>query len=62
MGQNMIGPFVVFLIGYLVLESYASPEEIEAMRKRMDELLDEFDPSTTKTVFSTKTHVTFSNI
>lgn len=42
--------------GYLVLESYASPEEIEAMRKRMDELLDDFDPSTTKTVFSTKTH------
>lgn len=44
--------------GYLVLESFSSPEEIEAMRKRMDELLDEFDPSTTSTIFSTKTHVT----
>ncbi|XP_027098551.1 phytanoyl-CoA dioxygenase-like [Coffea arabica] len=42
--------------GYLVMESFSSPEEIESMRKRMDDLLDEFDPSTTSTIFSTKTH------
>ncbi|CAI9095990.1 OLC1v1032043C2 [Oldenlandia corymbosa var. corymbosa] len=42
--------------GYLVLESFCSPEEIQSMRNRMADLLDEFDPSTTATIFSTKTH------
>lgn len=42
--------------GYLVVESFASPEEVESMRKRMRELLDDFDPSTTSAIFSTKTH------
>jgi phytanoyl-CoA hydroxylase len=40
--------------GYLVLESFTSPEEIHAMRKRMDQLLDEFDCSSTSSIFSTK--------
>ncbi|KAJ4709726.1 Phytanoyl-CoA dioxygenase [Melia azedarach] len=39
--------------GYIVLESFASNEEIDSMRKRMDELLDGFDCSTSS-VFSTK--------
>ncbi|XP_062171049.1 phytanoyl-CoA dioxygenase [Alnus glutinosa] len=39
--------------GFIVIESFASPEEIDAMRKRMDQLLDEFDCSTAS-VFSTK--------
>lgn len=41
--------------GYLVLESFSSPDEIEAMRKRMEQLLDEFDCSTS-VIFSTKDH------
>ncbi|CAK7352832.1 unnamed protein product [Dovyalis caffra] len=39
--------------GYLVIESFASPEDIDSMRKRMDKLLDDFD-YTTVSVFSTK--------
>ncbi|KAF9680966.1 hypothetical protein SADUNF_Sadunf06G0176500 [Salix dunnii] len=39
--------------GYLVIESFASPEDIESMMKRMDKLLDDFD-YTTVSVFSTK--------
>ncbi|XP_057481716.1 phytanoyl-CoA dioxygenase [Actinidia eriantha] len=40
--------------GFLVLESFASPEEVDSLRKRMDQLLDEFDFSTTASIFSTK--------
>lgn len=36
-----------------MVESFASPEEIYAMRQRMDQLLDEFDCSTAS-IFSTK--------
>ncbi|KAG5244090.1 phytanoyl-CoA dioxygenase [Salix suchowensis] len=39
--------------GYLVIESFANPEDIESMMKRMDKLLDDFD-YTTVSVFSTK--------
>ncbi|XP_022155193.1 phytanoyl-CoA dioxygenase-like [Momordica charantia] len=38
--------------GYLVIESFASSDEIDAMRKRMEQLLDGFDCSTSS-VFST---------
>lgn len=38
--------------GYLVIESFTSPDEIYAMRKRMEQLLDGFDCSTSS-VFST---------
>ncbi|GMH01985.1 hypothetical protein Nepgr_003824 [Nepenthes gracilis] len=41
--------------GFFVIESFASPEEIESMRNRMDQLLDEFDCSTS-VIFSTKDH------
>ncbi|OAY29239.1 phytanoyl-CoA dioxygenase [Manihot esculenta] len=40
--------------GYLVLESFASPEEIDTMTKRMERLLDDFDCSSTASIFSTK--------
>ncbi|KAL4612578.1 hypothetical protein ACB092_08G209900 [Castanea dentata] len=40
--------------GFLVLESFASPEEIDAMMKRMEQLLHEFDCSSTTSIFSTK--------
>lgn len=40
--------------GYLVLESFARPEEVESMRKRMEQLLDEFDFSSAASIFSTK--------
>ncbi|XP_027347129.1 phytanoyl-CoA dioxygenase isoform X1 [Abrus precatorius] len=40
--------------GYLVIESFASDDEIEAMMKRMEQLVDEFDPSSTASIFSTK--------
>ncbi|KAB5553084.1 hypothetical protein DKX38_010395 [Salix brachista] len=32
--------------GYLVIESFANPEDIESMMKRMDKLLDDFDYTT----------------
>ncbi|GAB2296964.1 hypothetical protein Dimus_031068 [Dionaea muscipula] len=41
--------------GFLVIESFASPEEIESLRNRVDELLDEFDCSSS-VIFSTKNH------
>ncbi|KAI4379103.1 hypothetical protein MLD38_005440 [Melastoma candidum] len=39
--------------GYLVVESFASKDEIESMMVRMDQLLDRFDCATA-TIFSTK--------
>ncbi|KMS95918.1 hypothetical protein BVRB_003760 [Beta vulgaris subsp. vulgaris] len=41
--------------GFLVLESFAKPEEINSMRMRMEQLLHEFDGSTS-VIFSTKDH------
>ncbi|KAH1243272.1 Phytanoyl-CoA dioxygenase [Glycine max] len=40
--------------GYLVIESFASSDEIESMMQRMEQLVDEFDPSSTASIFSTK--------
>ncbi|KAG5556776.1 hypothetical protein RHGRI_007143 [Rhododendron griersonianum] len=40
--------------GYIVLESFSSPEEVNEMRSRMDQLLDEFDCSSSASIFSTK--------
>ncbi|KAK3221913.1 hypothetical protein Dsin_008938 [Dipteronia sinensis] len=40
--------------GYLVIESFANNEQIEAMRNRMDQLLHAFDCSSNVSVFSTK--------
>ncbi|PNW72371.1 hypothetical protein CHLRE_16g673281v5 [Chlamydomonas reinhardtii] len=39
--------------GFLVLEKFASPEECAALQKRMDQLLQDFDPQTVS-IFSTK--------
>ncbi|GKC69337.1 phytanoyl-CoA dioxygenase, partial [Tanacetum coccineum] len=39
---------------YLVIESFSSNEEVEGLRKRMDELIHGFDPSSSASVFSTK--------
>lgn len=36
------------------IESFSSPEEIDDMRRRMDQLLDGFDCSTAASIFSTK--------
>ncbi|KAJ9563993.1 hypothetical protein OSB04_009153 [Centaurea solstitialis] len=40
--------------GYLVIESFSSSEEVDALRKRMDQLLDGFDSSSSASIFSTK--------
>ncbi|XP_058735383.1 phytanoyl-CoA dioxygenase [Vicia villosa] len=40
--------------GYLVIESFATEDEIQSMTKRMEQLVDEFDPSSTASIFSTK--------
>ncbi|KAI3757639.1 hypothetical protein L6452_05182 [Arctium lappa] len=40
--------------GYLVIESFSSSKEVEALRKRMDQLLDGFDCSSSASIFSTK--------
>ncbi|XP_051148999.1 phytanoyl-CoA dioxygenase [Andrographis paniculata] len=39
--------------GYLVLDSFAGPDEVQSMRLRMDQLLDQFDCSTRASIFST---------
>ncbi|KAK9074543.1 hypothetical protein SSX86_007141 [Deinandra increscens subsp. villosa] len=39
--------------GYLVIESFSSTEDVEALRKRMDQLLDGFDCSSSASIFST---------
>ena len=39
--------------GFLVIEHFASPEEVAAMLRRAEELVDAFDPSTVSSVFST---------
>lgn len=43
--------------GYLVLESFASPDEIRSLRSRMEQLLDEFDFSSKASIFSTTNQV-----
>lgn len=43
-----------------MLESFASPEEIDAMMKRMEQLLHEFDCSSTTSFLSTKNQVLYS--
>ncbi|GJY47945.1 mitochondrial import receptor subunit TOM40-1-like protein [Tanacetum coccineum] len=48
--------------GYLVIESFSSNEEVDALRKRMDELLHGFNPSSSPSVFSTKNQVTSGQI
>ncbi|KAL2344735.1 hypothetical protein Fmac_006020 [Flemingia macrophylla] len=40
--------------GYLVIESFASEGEVESMMKRMEQLVHDFDPSSTASIFSTK--------
>ena len=45
--------------GYIVMESFASVEEIESLRKRMEQLLNQFDYSTNASIFSTKNQVFF---
>jgi phytanoyl-CoA hydroxylase len=46
-------------IGYLVIESFASEDEIQSMINRMEQLVDEFDPSSTASIFSTKNQVSY---
>ncbi|RYR14217.1 hypothetical protein Ahy_B04g070811 isoform B [Arachis hypogaea] len=40
--------------GYIVLESFATDDDIDAMVRRMDQLVNDFDPSSTASIFSTK--------
>ncbi|KAL6566341.1 hypothetical protein OROGR_001956 [Orobanche gracilis] len=40
--------------GYLVLESFSRPDEIQSLRLKMDQLLDRFDCSSRASIFSTK--------
>ncbi|MCV5761968.1 phytanoyl-CoA dioxygenase family protein, partial [Escherichia coli] len=46
--------------GYLVLESFSSPDEVQMLRLRMDQLLDDFDCSSRASIFSTKNQVLIS--
>lgn len=39
--------------GYLVLESFSSPDEVQLLRLKMDHLLDQFDCSSRASIFST---------
>lgn len=47
---------MIFLAGYLVVESFSGSEEIKEMRDRMEELLNGFDGSYSS-IFSTKNQV-----
>lgn len=40
--------------GYLVFDSFSSPDEIKSLTLRMEQLLDEFDASGKASIFSTK--------
>lgn len=42
-----------------MIESFATEDEIQTMTKRMEQLVDEFDPSSTASIFSTKNQVTY---
>ena len=44
-----------------MIELFSSPEEIDAMRRRMDQLLDDFDCSTAASIFSTKSQQKLTN-
>lgn len=46
-------------VGFLVIESFASAEEVRCMMERMEELLEGFDCSSTNSIFSTKNQVVF---
>ena len=37
-----------------MIESFSSPEEIDVVKRKMDQLLDGFDCSTAASIFSTK--------
>ena len=43
--------------GFLVLENFAAPEEVQRLRKRAEQLVDDFEPESVS-VFSTKSQVT----
>ena len=44
--------------GYLVLNNFATPEEVHALRERAGQLVEEFiPPPTSRSVFSTKSQV-----
>ena len=47
--------------GFLVLENFAAPEEVQRLRKRAEQLVDDFEPESVS-VFSTKSQVTFKVI
>ncbi|KAK6122351.1 hypothetical protein DH2020_043971 [Rehmannia glutinosa] len=40
--------------GYLVLESFTSPDDIKSLRLKMEQLLDQFDCSSRASIFSTR--------
>ncbi|KAK4484158.1 hypothetical protein RD792_011378 [Penstemon davidsonii] len=44
--------------GYLVLESFSNPDEINSLRLKMEQLLDGFDCSSKASIFSTKNQQT----
>lgn len=40
-----------------MLEGFASPEEVSALKSRADELVDKFEPDSNRSVFSTTNQV-----
>ncbi|MQL96007.1 hypothetical protein Taro_028679 [Colocasia esculenta] len=42
--------------GFLAIESFATADEVQGMTKRMEELLDDFDCTSIKSIFSTISH------
>lgn len=55
----ILNPQSLIFTGFLVIESFATDDEIQTMTKRMEQLVDEFDPSSTASIFSTKNQVTY---
>ena len=46
--------------GFLVIDSFSSPEEMDGMMKMMEQLLHDFDCSAKASVFSSKNQVSIS--
>ena len=56
-GISAITFLLYFGTGFLAIPGFSSPQEISDLRKRAEELVDGFDPSSSSSVFSTRNQV-----
>ena len=46
--------------GFLVLERFAGPSEVASLRHRVDQIIQDFDPSTVTSIFSTRNQARYA--